>query len=778
MISGTFNAEYGQAMSGIINIITKDGGAIYHGQFKGFVGDYLSSDDVYSVMNRVTAVTDSLSGITTLNSEAEDPLLKFNPTYNLEGSLSGPVPGLKNKLSFFANARYYANEGYLYGREWFLPSGLPGDSSLVPMNPLERWSALGKLTWSVTPSVKLRYSLNLSRWKNDRYWNRVYKYVPGGVPYSTGDAQTHLLSLNHVLSSKTFYELKINHMRNHYESYVHKDANFTPKWLVRVPEDSMHPSFTFDPYTAEGDSLLTMLQQYGVQYDWVADPQQPYGYVHQDSARTPISYSFFRSGNDLNQTFRTTAYWIGKFDLTCQVNDSHQLKYGFEARLYDLSYDSYTLQPKKAAGRDEELIPFVPVVPDVSNIHRNIYRRNPREFSTYLQDKIELVDLIMNIGLRFDYFDANSVVPADPADPNIYNPFKDEHKYKNPGAPDSLLQEYTPDERREFMHKKVDPKMQFSPRLGIAYPITDRGVIHFSYGHFFQIPEFQYLYAAPDFKLNSGGGYSIFGNADLKPQRTTQYEIGLQQEIVPGLGIDVTLFYRDIRDWVGASPLIRTARKVVSYSVYENKDYANVRGVTLKAERRYRNNFSAKLDYTFQVAEGTYSNPTDAFYAQINENEPRRNLIPLNWDQRHTLNAQLLYRLKTWNFSLVGKYRTGLPYTPSFAVAERVGGTALSALPENSSRRPDIFSVDLYLTKQFNIGASELTLFLYAYNLFDNRAATAVYSDTGSPDYTTNPRFETVAYNPVRVSTVQDLYARPEWFIAPRQVQIGLSIGF
>jgi hypothetical protein len=61
-----------------------------------------------------------------------------------------------------------------------------------------------------------------------------------------------------------------------------------------------------------------------------------------------------------------------------------------------------------------------------------------------------------------------------------------------------------PEERRAFMHKKVKTKTQLNPRLGIAYPITDRGVIHFSYGHFFQIPELQYLYNVPDFKLARG----------------------------------------------------------------------------------------------------------------------------------------------------------------------------------------------------------------------------------------------------------------------------------
>jgi outer membrane receptor protein involved in Fe transport len=278
--------------------------------------------------------------------------------------------------------------------------------------------------------------------------------------------------------------------------------------------------------------------------------------------------------------------------------------------------------------------------------------------------------------------------------------------------------------------------------------------------------------------LNTGGGNSIFGNADLGPQRTTQYEIGLQQEVANGIGVDVTLFYRDIRDWVGTSPIFKAVRDVVAYSTYENKDYANVRGVTVRGEQRFSHVFSTILDYTFQVVEGTYSDPTDAFYAELDGAEPRRNLIPMNWDQNHTCNLQFMFRPNTWTVSFVGKFNTGLPYTPSFAKGSFIGGLGTSDLPENSARRPDIFSADMYVTKTFPFGGLKVMLFAYIYNVFDNRMATAVFSDTGTAEYTTDPRPENVLYNSLRIGTVEDLYKRPEWYIAPRQIQLGLSLGF
>jgi outer membrane receptor protein involved in Fe transport len=798
VISGTFNAEYGQAMSGIINIITKDGGNHYNGEIKGYVGDYVSADDEYAVLKSVTPVFDPTTGETTAETESEDPLKLFNPTYNIEGSLSGPVPLTNNKLSFFANARYTHSSGYLYGREWFLPSGLPGDSALVPMQESKRMTGLAKLTWEIAPSIKLRYSYNASDWYNPRSFDRNWKFTPGGLRQSTGYTTTHLLSLNHVLSNSTFYELKVNRMTNHNESYVYEDPTKTPTWLAVVPADSLNPSYTFNPNDPQYAGLLDTLRAFGTDIRYVADPNDPEGHVrpadyfHLLDVDARQSYSYYKGGTDLGQSFRTSSYWITKLDLTSQVNDVHQIKAGAELRLHDMELDSYgLLQATDENGTG--LIPFVPKVPQPEELSRTIYTepRKPVELSFYVQDKIELEDIIMNIGLRYDYFDANYYMPVDTKDPSIYTPTLLENTFKGfdksvwdgltppeQAAYEASLEEYTPEERKSFMWKDVKAKQQISPRLGIAYPITDKGVIHFSYGHFFKIPNFEYLYANPGAKMRAGA--NLLGNADLNAERTTQYEIGLQQELAPGLGIDVTVFYRDIRDWTGTSPIDTTGLVSTTYSSYENKDYANVRGITFRGEQRFTSIFSAKVDYTFQFAEGTYSNPTDAFNAAQNGQEPRLNLIPLNWDRRHSLNLQLMFRPTTWTVSFVGRWNTGLPYTPSFPQGAQVGGNALSSLPPNSSRRPNIYQGDMYVTKRFTVGKARMMAFMYVYNLFDSRMATNVWSDTGSPDYTTNPGPNDPVYNydPNRIGTTADIQKRPEWYIAPRQVQLGLSFGF
>jgi hypothetical protein len=806
VVSGTFDAEYGQSMSGIVHIITKEGREKYTGQVKAYVGDFISNDESFYVCKNVLTQTDPATGNTVTVGEMENPLRKFNPVYNGEFSLSGPVPLLTDKLSFFVNGRYYSSEGHLYGRDWFTPLGKPGDQSLVPLEPYNKISTQGKFTFQPRVNLKISYILFWNEWKNDRIYNRElgydgtvtghnFKYNPGGLPQKKGYGITQILAWNHVISPSTFYEIRVNQFYNESQRYVYKNPYQKVKYLVRILADEALglEEMVLDPSIPEQATLFNELVESGRIYRYIIDPNSPPGYIDPDSAGSaPTSNSFYKVGMDMEHYKRSTDSWLGKFDLTSQVNNTNQIKLGAELRLYELILHSFTITEKMmlypGTSTKTAIDPFEPDIPEIGSIFRHDYNRKPWEFSAYLQDKIELKKIIFRLGLRFDYFNANSYIPTNPSDPSIYYPVYAKNRYKD--APDSLQNsvftqaydeiytQYTPEERRSFMQKKVDPKMQLSPRLGIAYPITDRGIIHFSYGHFFQVPEFEYLYDNPDFKISPSGGYIIFGNPDLKPQKTVMYEIGLQQQLTENIAIHTSLFYRDVRDWVGTSPLIDLPIAGMSYSQYQNKDYENVRGITIRVEKRQSNNFSARLDYSFQSAEGTYSNPDDAYNDIEDQKEPRKILIPMSWDQNHTFNGSIVYQVSAWTVSMVGRYWTGRPYTPSFSTAQFIGTRAYTGLKENSARLPNQMSVDLYINKRLYIGSFYLDLFMNVYNIFDQKNDTAVYGDTGTADYTTTIDPSKIPYDPRRIGTLEDYINQAGWYTAPRQVQLGLTVGF
>ena len=782
VVSGTFNAEYGNAMSGIVNIITKEGGQEYHGEVSAYVGDYVSDHHIYSVLEDVELVTDPVTGAVLEEKEVvTNPLMDFNPVYNTDLSLSGPIPGLGDRLTFFLNGRYHSNEGYLYGSDWYLPQGLPGDSSIVPLNPSRNYSAMGKLTLRVTSNLKINYSLYMNDYYRKRGYSHAWKYSPYGRNQSLGNGMTHILAWNHVLSQNTFYEARLSRMYRESSSYVYEDPTLSPHWLVVVPEDTATgaASYTLDLDNPSDRAVWEYLKQEDIPYSYMADPNDSDGYVHTDSTSSPASYSYNRAGTSNSHYNRSAAYWLAKIDFTSQVNQANQVKAGFEFKAHELTLNSFTLQPKQVEGRDEQVVPYEPAIPGIDGIYHDEYDdRNPIQISAYLQDKIELKEMIVNIGVRFDYFDPKYVVPVYREDPNVWDPFLAENRYSNVGVADSLLTEYSVDERRTFMHKDAKTQWQISPRLGIAYPITDRGTIHFSYGHFFQMPEFQHIYDSPDFKLNSGGGRSIVGNANIGAERTVQYEIGLQQALAEEIAMDVSLYYKDIRDWVGTSPLIETVRPGVAYVIYENKAYANVYGITVDLKKRFSNHFGANLYYMYQVAEGTYSNPNDAFNALQAEEEPRVNLIPLAWDQRHTLNAVVTAGYAGWMATLTGKFDTGQPYTPGYAVGTFVGGAAFMGLRENSARLPTTSSVDLRIQKRIKLSGMDLTLYSTIYNVFDQKGERSVYGETGTAKYSVNIDKQYSGYNPQRIGTYTDFVRRPQWYIAPRQVQVGLRVGF
>ncbi|MBN1155068.1 carboxypeptidase regulatory-like domain-containing protein [candidate division KSB1 bacterium] len=757
LISGTFNAEYGQAMSGIINIVTKDGGPQFTGEISGYVGDYLPTDG-----DREFGLYDPIaSDIAAIRSPHPDsvklvnPLDDFNNIFNIQGSLSGPIPILPN-LTFFSNFRYFTTDGYRYGMRWFTPQGEKGNEEIVPMEPFRKITGQFKLAYQLTPSMKLTYNI-LGNDNEFRWYDRYYKYNPDGDYQRFENSMNHILGMTHVLSSKTFYDLKVSYFDTEYQHYVYENP------LSTVTYDSIR--------VIDGQEVVVPI--------YVTSR----GYVHPDSVNVaPASWSFNDGGTKMQHFERNTKYFVGKIDLTSQVTKRHQVKAGFETRFYDLTLEEFDIIPARIGN--DEVIPFQPSIPAVTNTNHNNYEYNPFEFSAYAQDKIELKSMIVNLGLRFDYFDPDGRVFADPKDPNINDPYSAANRYVNPTAPDSERVEYTLAEREKFWWNDVSAKYQFSPRFGIAYPITDRGVIHFSYGHFFQMPSFKILYGAndgsdnanPDLEVAKTSSNAFVANADLKPQKTVMYELGLQQQLTDDVGFDLTMFYRDIRDWIGSSTPIDTYIKSVSYFTYVNKDYSNVRGVTFSLNKRYSNYLEAALDYTYMVAEGTASNPQDEYNDILSNEAPRIQIIPLGWDQRHTLNGHISFGERDWRATLLGRFWTGTPYTPSFAVGEISGTSAFSGLAENSARKPSITTFDLKFFKAFEFGKMRYTLFANIYNLLDARGQTGVYSDTGDADYTLDVR--NAGNEPKRVSLLDDNVVHTEYYIEPRQVQIGLSIGF
>ena len=685
LVSGAFNAEYGNAMSGVVNVTIKDGGKNYDGSLSYYTGDYSSSaHDIFP------------------NIDDQD----FTANSTFDGFISGPVlPFLGDKLTFNVSLRRSESEGYLYGiREhnpsdyaYFPPSGdwyiqITGDSSYVPMNPSQSTNGLSKITWRVSPTMKISTQSILSKAQSKSY-SHAYKYNPDGVGTSYSANNNHSIKINHSLSPKSFYEANLFISDTDYKNYLYEDTT---------------------------DSR----------------------YVSTDYINTePTSATFLFGGTQMGHTYRVSNSVGGKFDFTIQMNDRHELKTGFsfrkdilEERNFSILYNYNYRQPT--------------VLPENESPYHVYYNKEALQYSAYIQDKMEYSSMIMNLGVRYDVF-----VPNDSSIADLV--------YPAAGKNDA------------------GKKTMISPRVGVSLPITDKGIFHFSYGHFYQMPTLRNLYRESYF----GAGLApTVGYPDLKPEKTVLYEFGFQQQFGNLIGMDINLFYKDIRELLALQSIRYDSPQYgpSNYAIYLNKDYGSSKGVTLSVSKRYDPVSKTRiwLDYTYQKSEGNSVKSAAFYFSTLSGIEEEKLIVPLSWDQSHLLNTTVIIgNPGGTTLGLIGKISTGWPYTPSIPTANYV--------PEpNSGRKPIQRNMDLKIERRVSIGSRTVSLFARVYNLFDIRNARYVYDDTGSPKYTYEYRSiqETeqfkAHYGEPGIHTWEEYITRPQYYSSPRSFKIGFSLDF
>ena len=695
VISGTFNAEYGQAMSGVVNIVTKNGGDEYHGEFSTYFGDYLSNHkDLFYNIDQI------------------------NPILNFQSSLSGPVPLFNNKLKFFVSGRYYDSEGYLYGKKVFettdmsdwisgnsdewkvvahgqeypfteeLADSLKNTAKAVSMNPDQRITLQSKFTFNLSNRDNIRYEYLLQR-RDYKEYNHNFFLNPDGNYQREKRSYNHRLAWTHVFSGRTFMDVRASQLHTKFRQFVF--------------EDIFSPDYASD-YFLEGTG----------------------------------ANAFFTGGNEMWHFSRRTETFLAKVDITSQVTNTHLIKLGIEGRYHDLWLHEFYVVPEL-----EERIP------PVTTIGNNKYTKNPIELSAFIQDKMEYEDIIVNAGVRFDYFQPDGIIPL-----NFTNPSLDETE-------------------------KAETSSQISPRIGIAYPISDKGAIHISYGHFFQIPNFDYLYTNPEFDIYPlqsitssppNSQLNSMGNANLKPQKTVIYEIGLQQQLTNEIGLDVTMFYKDIRNLLGTE--VYQTLEGIKYGRYINRDYGNVKGITVSFEKRPSGGITANLDYTFQIALGNASDPNSAFLDQQSDppKQTEKKMVPLNWDRRHQINLSVGFsKPELVNVSVIGKLGTGLPYTPT--------SQSYQTGVENSARKPLFYTFDFYMFKKYRITGLDVMVFMRIYNLFDRKNENDVFANTGRAGYSLDPLYSG-GLRPIGLNQLDEYFIRADYYSAPRLVNVGFTIQF
>lgn len=770
IVTGGFNAEYGLIMSGAVNVITKAGTNKYHGSLE--------------------AITDNFQG--------------ENYDYNLySGVLSGPVMPGSDKLTFYAaGERRWAGD-----RDPHATAG-----GMLPQNSSGLWNWQSKLRWRPTGNVSALLGTigSVEKWQEYR---RDYNFNLEHAP--SYDDQNYSLfgELNHTLTSKTFYTLKANWFST---KRIRGDASYMDNiWGYGRP--SGNPRFdettlfwSWDDMNLIEDSLGNLVQNVTPTYDSVFAVPLEGG----DTARVSFPVSFVRNDTTFadessvwdDLLIRKSSYFGGDFDLVSQVNANHEIKAGLEfqrhsLRRYEHLFPTLVYQGEKGGFLDLNRFGY-DELGNESDVQGLNNAKNPFNAAGYLQDKFEWEGLVVNAGVRFDYFDYRTerlVDPNQPLDPYDRATFADTADGLSQDSINTLLQstnELSPDELEAS--KSVS---RFSPRLGVAFPIAEGSVFHFSYGKFFQRPDLQNLYVNYDYleyKIRNGGYFYAFGNPNLRPEETTAYEAGWDRLLGDNTSVNVTAFYKDVKN---LTEVVTQPANPNSFSTYRNVDYGTIKGVEFSLNMRRNRNISTQFNYALAYADGTGSFANTQSNIAWTVANPPKHSTPLEYDQRHKITGVLdiragagegpklgnFYPLERTGVNFLFAAGSGFPYAPMRVYNEVTLG-AISPRPVgsiNSRRQPWMYRVDMKANREIPIGGLNLNVYVWVINLFDRDNVVDVYEGSGLANETgwlaTGEGQQFIANNagPVDTSnlTGEEKYrlkqTDPRNYDTPRQIRIG-----
>ena len=418
---------------------------------------------------------------------------------------------------------------------------------------------------------------------------------------------------------------------------------------------------------------------------------------------TPDQFRVGYTENDFRNE-RSTTYSLDA-SYNQQVTNNHLLKGGIQTRVYHLDVDNRLNLSSPSDAVDETF---------------SVY---PFEIGAFVEDKIEYSGLIARLGLRFDAYNLNTDYFTDIYDP-LRNPDFDPTQ---PAIGDNAVRD--PDLAATTRTPWI---ARLQPRLGASFPISVNTVFHLNYGSFLQRPPFERSLVS---RVQRSNAIAIaqLGNPALRPEETRMYEVGVAQALPAGFALDLSGYYKDVRNLVQLALFSEGAE--IAYESFLNLDYADIRGFRVSLQRR-RGAIRGSLRYRYEVATGKTSSATEAAPQLIREldgtvNERRDGIglndILLDFDRTHNVIAQLtgttprnlgprvlgVAPLGGWTASVRTRVRSGRPYT-SF-----VNGLDIAVA---DARAPTEWQTSLKVTRPVQMGAGvEGGVFVEVSNLFNQR---------------------------------------------------------
>jgi outer membrane receptor protein involved in Fe transport len=741
VITGGFNAEFGNAQSGVVNIVTREGGREFHGNVR-YTTDGQFGTDGYDLQELGLAFDAEDLRFDRVGAPEEETCCGFN---SLQASIGGPI--IPDKLTFFGSVEAEGAADFFPAVAGWNPAGggFNSDGStetILPGNRGDRTRGQVKLTAFPVGSAKVSGTYLYSRDQFENYHDLAFNATALGLfQMLSGDAtrtKTHdfIVGWDQQLFQTAERNLNLQVRGNFHQTKLFLGtplSDITAAFLEDAGVDCANLDFCSE---ADGDAFEEDFLNYRIDdvdfffEDAIPSDQRLLNVPTLRSTRPDpifgVPQIFGAEGFDDGFIGRNERRYGLRVDLDSQLNRVHRIKLGGE-------YTWINLAERNGLFTSATFASF--------------YDVDPRLGAVYAQDRLDYGDLVIDLGLRVDHWDPNTMFPrfagVVPCEISAFDQCSD--PATNPLA--QLVEGQT--------------RTELSPRLGVAHPITDATQVRLSYGKFHQLPELRRYFDGftTDFVAAAQNPNILYGNPNLDYIETTAFEAGITHLLSENLVLDVVGYNRDRRGALRVdvfqpgtiAPGIQERRIAV------NADNGNVKGVDITISRRYSNYYSFDAAYSMQFARGTTSGPTEfatagGFGRLFDPLFPGRLLTPPtellaeSFDRTHTMNLQFSFRfpddyregtglgtaLQDFGAYFIYNTHSGEPFTRRSTVGQ---GEALEDL--NTSRLQWFHQGDVRFVKGLDLGgALDLELFASVINFLDIENVLLVNPSSGRPDAT------------------------------------------
>jgi outer membrane receptor for ferrienterochelin and colicin len=725
---GGYEAKYGQAQSGIVNITTKSGQANYN-----VFADVLTSE-----------FTDDYG---------------FNQyTMNLSGPI---IPGNSNHTIFLSGERGWYRDNNPSAIERTFESIGKTITAREQMTS-DVWRITGRTTHNIGD-----FRINLGANLNERnYRNYIHTYAKNNAEFNPGREQNNYsfsARITQTVSPTSFWNLNIGVRRDQFNQF---DPHFR------------------DDLFAYGDSTI-FADRFGITLS--QDGQR----VQKDENNVFFAYGrvnnrYERQENDQLNADATFTSQIGNHLFEIGVGANKNIIRDYIIGPVSLAGQSDTLTVEEKFEIEQPTVFGYDITGTNKTSSGDLYEpKEPLFAYAYLQDRFELEDIVLNIGLRVDYFDTKTDILRN------FNTI-DGNPVLLPYAGGSDPNDFDPG---DFVEKEAE--LEFSPRIGLGFPITETTVFHAQYGRFIQIPQLTDLYTS-QFDLDQFISFDpqYVQDGSITSEETIQYEVGFRQLLGNNAAMNISLFYKNIKGLVNRqlSFFQRVPEgELRTYIHPSNSDFGTSKGLAFSLDVTRLSYFNFTLQYTFAVAEGTGSatNSSQTAVFRNLDGEAPKVIGPLDYDQRHTGVASIDFYVPQGELGIMEmvavnalfSFATGRPYTPLdfFDILSGNNGGPSTTGYINSRNAPGTFRIDLKIEKSFATGGFLVTPYLWIQNVTGSENVNGVWRSTGDP-YTTGflntaeGRAAILSNGEGYKQDYESLERDPINFGIPRLIRLGLKV--